>query len=261
MRRRKDGRWDWRDQNRRSLEASYASWVVDKLELEGHAIDDVWSPDYERSRRPEMATRPDLAMTIDGEQAGLDITMFTTFVASWAAGRGAAIRQVIETRLMALDDARSILGAVSYDRAGLLKLSRRRLLEETDSLADAFVASVRSSHGPAGRVDLEVPLAWVRAAGMTLSHVRGQRRSVYIDVRSPRGDVATQVDAFILECVEKKGSQLAPWGRGILAIAHGPRETADDVRAGFNRSGRCPWWRVYWCGPSPELVHLVAAGE
>src|SRR4029453_7004283 len=114
MRRRKDGRWDWRDQNRRALEASYASWGVHKLELEGHAIDNLWSPDYERTRRPEIATRPELALTIDGEQAGLDVTMFITFVASWAAGRGAAIRQEIEKRLTALDDARSILGAVSY---------------------------------------------------------------------------------------------------------------------------------------------------
>lgn len=45
MRRRKDGRWDWRDQGRRSVEAAAASWVVRILEDEGHQIDDLWSPD------------------------------------------------------------------------------------------------------------------------------------------------------------------------------------------------------------------------
>ena len=53
MRRRKDGRWDWRDQNRRSLEAGYASWVVRILETSGHRMADLWSPDYDR-RSPNL---------------------------------------------------------------------------------------------------------------------------------------------------------------------------------------------------------------
>ena len=33
--------------------------------------------------------------------------------------------------------------------------------------------------------------------------------------------MSAQVDQFIAERVVSKGKQLAPWGRGILAVVHG----------------------------------------
>jgi hypothetical protein len=261
MRRRKDGRWDWRDANRRSLEAAYGSWVIRVLETDGHTITDLWSPDYDRDRQPELLTRPELAMRIDGEQAALDVTMFTTNVVSRAAGRGTAIRREIESRLTSLDDERSILGSVVYDRDKLIALTRRQRLEQTDSIADAYVAAARSTTGAVGNQRLEIPLSWVRGAAITLTTDRPGRRRINVYVMPPRPDVALQVDSFILECIARKGSQMAPWGRGILVIGHGFYEAAVDVQAGFARLRQCPWWRVYWAGPSPDDVHLVAKGE
>jgi len=261
MRRRKDGRWDWRDQGRRSLEASAASWVVRILEMDGHRITDMWSPDYDRGRSPEHVTRPELAMMVDGEPAALDVTMFTTHATSMASGRGAAIRRQIETRLTALNDDRSILGMVVYDRDGLLALTRRQTLEATGMLADAYVGTIRATTGKVENRRLDMPLPWVRGASVTVNADLVGRRRLSVHVLSPPGDIASQVDAFILECIEKKGAQMAPWGRGILVIVHGFHEAAEDVEAGFARLGRCPWWRVYWAGPGPEYVHLVATGD
>jgi hypothetical protein len=43
-------------------------------------------------------------------------------------------------------------------------------------------------------------------------------------------------------------------------IVHDFGETAADLRAGFDRLGRCPFWRVYWADASPAAVELVASG-
>ena len=106
---------------------------------------------------------------------------------------------------------------------------------------------------------VNVPYMWVRGASLTVSRDLGpSRRRVSIHVLPPRGDMPRQVDDFIRERVASKGPQLTPWGRGILVTVHGSSETADDVAAGIARFGEVPWWRVYWVGPSPDQVHLVA---
>ena len=99
----------------------------------------------------------------------------------------------------------------------------------------------------------------VGESGLTLTEVPDGRRRVAIHVTSSRVDVVAYVDRFIAEAMAKKVRQLEPWGRGILVVVHGFGFSAMDVRAGFGRLGRCPWWRVDWAGPSPELVELVAA--
>lgn len=259
-RRRKDDRWDWAEQSRRSLEAAVASWVIAILEADGHRITDLRSPDYERDRDPEQLTRPELAMRLDGEAAALDVTMFTTNDASRAGARGDAIREAIEAHLTSLDEGRSFLGVVAFDRAGLIALNTRQVREGTAVLVDAYMAAVQSSLSTTDRLQLDVHLPWIRGASLTITKALPRRRWVSIYVREPRGDIASQVDAFILERIGKKASQLKPWGRGILVIVHGFDETAEDVRAGFDRLGHSPLWRVYWAGPSPELVELVASG-
>jgi hypothetical protein len=259
VRRLKDGRWDWRDQSRRSLEAAAASWVVRILEDDGHRIADLWSPDYDRMREPHRRTHPELAMSIDGERAALDVTLFTTNDRSAAAGRGTTLRNAIVARLADLNDERSILGMVSYEPVALVAVSKREIASQISVVVDACEAAVRSSSNSADRLRLDVPVTWVRGAAITLTTDVPGRRRVNVYLHAPRGDVAAQVDQFIVERIAKKTAQLAPWGRGILAIVHGFDESAADLRAGFNRLGPCPLWRIYWVGASPELVELVAA--
>jgi hypothetical protein len=261
MRRRKDGRWDWRGQNKRSLEAAAASWVVRSLETDGHRITDLWSPDYDRSRSLEQLTRPELAMILDGKRAALDVTLFTTKDSSTASARGAALRREIETRLTGAADDRSVLGLVVYDRTALLSLTKQQRLDATDAIADAYLKVAGSTTGKVVNLRLDVSFPWLRGASITLTPGRGQRRRVTVNVLAPKGHTAPTVDAFIQERISKKGSQMATWGRAILVIVHGSDATADDVAAGFARLGNCPWWRVYWAGPGPEHVTLVAVGE
>lgn len=200
-------------------------------------------------------------MAIDGERAALDVTMFTTIGASTAGAYGATLRKAIETRLKALDGHRSVLGLVVYDRAGLLALTKPQRLDATEAIAAAFAAEAESTMGEADRLRIDVRVPWVRGASVSLTTDPRERRRVSVHVLAPRGDVAEQVDTFIRERIAKKRSQMAPWGRAILVVVHGCEETADDVAAGFARLGRCPWWRVYWAGPSPDDVHLVASDE
>lgn len=229
--------------------------------MEGHRIADLWSPDYERLREPDRPTNPELAMTIDGERAALDVTMFTTNHRSRAGARAVAIQKAIETRLLGLDDKRSVLGLVVYDSAALIAAPKRELPAQISVLVDAYVAAIRSSPANVDQLSLRTALPWVRGASLKLTTDPPGQRRVSVYIRAPRGDIATLVDQFILERVDKKTLQLAPWGRGILVIVHGLGESAADVRAGFDRLGRCPFWRVYWVGASPEDVELVAASE
>lgn len=261
MRRLKDGRWDGRGQTRRSLEAAVASWVVRILEDEGQQITDLWSPDYDRSRKPHRPTHPELAMKIDGKQAALDVTMFTTKVLSAAGGRGGTLRRQIKVRLASVGDQRSILGVVSYDPVALVAIPKRDIASQIEVVVDAFEAAVRSQPGDVHQLRLNVPLPWVRGVSATLTtELAGRRPRANVYVRAPHGDIEAQVDQFLFERIPKKTAQLAPWGIGILVIVHAFGVSAADVRAGFERLGRCPWWRVYWAGPAPELVELVATG-
>lgn len=93
-------------------------------------------------------------------------------------------------------------------------------------------------------LQLSLDLPWVRGAGITLSTNLPGRRRVSVYVHAPHGDVASMVDQFIVERIARKTSQLAPLGRGILVMVHGFDATAADVREGFDRLSRCPWWRV-----------------
>jgi hypothetical protein len=261
MRRLKDGRWDWRSQSRRSLEAAVASWVVRILEDEGHRIEDLRSPDYDGLPKRKHESYPELSMIVDGEPSALDVTIFTTEGRSAAGARGQALRRAIEASLTALDDDRSILGMVAYDPIELFAVPKRRVAAQLTAVADAYEEAVRSSPDATDRLQLSVSLPWVRGASLTITPAHaGSRRRVSLYVLSARGDVAATVDQFIAERVPKKTKQLAPWGRGILVIVHGFDETAADVRAGFERFGSCPFWRVYWSGASPDSVELVAAG-
>lgn len=196
-------------------------------------------------------------MTIDGEPSALDVTMFTTNDRSAAGGRGQTLRRAIEARLGALDDERSILGMVSFDPVELIAVPKRAIASQMTAVVDAYEDAVRSSPGSVDRLQLCLALPWVRGAGITLTTDLPGRRRVSVHMHAPRGDAASTVDQFILERIARKTSQLAPWGKGILVIVHGFDATAADVRAGFDRLGRCPWWRVYWAGPSPENVERV----
>lgn len=259
MPRRKDGRWDFRDQGRRSLEAGAASWVIDLLQAEGHEIDDLWSPDYEPKRRPDIATRPELAMTINGEPAALDVTMFTTNARSAAAARAPRIREALEAATREAAGGRSVFGPVVYDIDALRTLPRLQVDSEALRLAAALAEGVTAIPETAENVRIATPCAWVRGASVSVSRpMRGKDR-VSILIMPPRTDVNTQVDEFISERVVSKGRQLAPWGRGILVIVHGFDESPHDLADGFARWGPVPWWRVYWVGPSPEHIHLVAS--
>jgi hypothetical protein len=259
MRRRKDGRWDWHTQSRRSLEAAVASWVIDLLEKEGHRIDDLWSPDYDRARRPELQSRPELAMTIDGEPAALDVTMFTTNLASAAAARASRIRKSLEAQVAEAAGGRSALGLVVYREEALNGVSRRELITQTASLGTAYVAAVEAIQDTSDRQVVQVPYSWVKGASLTLARDGLDRGRTRIHLIPSRPDMASHADTFVAELLASKGAQLAAWGRGIVVVVHGFRETPEDVAAGFARGPSLPWWRVYWVGPSPDHIHLVAS--
>jgi hypothetical protein len=175
------------DAGRRSLEAAVASWVVDILERQGHRVADLWSPDYDRGRDPERLTRPELAMTLDGDPAALDVTMFTTNEAAGAAGRAARIQHAIETHLNSLDDERSILGVVGFEGAGLNALTKGEVTEAASSLAEAFEAAARAISGNAQGVKLAVASPWLRSVSITITTARPGTSRASIYMREPRG--------------------------------------------------------------------------
>lgn len=256
MRLRKDGRWDSRDHSRRSLEAAAASWVVRSLEEGGHRIDDVWSPDYERERRPELHRRPDCALTIDGFAATVEVTMFATTAHSTASAMGNEIRQAVSREIRErLPEEWSVLGHVVYQEELLLARGKARRQRDARDLTDLIIATV-VPEGPFTNLRLSSDVLPPWAAGASITASRRERRSVDVYVMPPRGDVAAQVDGFIEQCLESKSDQHAGWGEGILAVVHGFHESAEDLRAGFERRSDCPWWRVYWvpAGPPPILV-------
>lgn len=258
LRLRKDGRYDMRGQGRRSLEATAASWVIDGLDAEGHRIEDLWSPDYERSRRPEISTRPELAMSLDGMPAALDVTMFTTNAASAAHARAVRIRDALKGKLRDLIEERSIHVFVVYDADHLLALSRRELESQTQAFVDATVQAWKALPAEADRAEVVAPLGWLRGATLTVRPASQFRPRADVTMFPPRGDLSHMVDMFIAERVLSKGRQMTPWGRSILVVVHGFRETPADLVAGFRRHGDVPWWRVYWVGPSPDHIQLVA---
>jgi hypothetical protein len=94
-------------------------------------------------------------------------------------------------------------------------------------------------------------------ASLSIGRNASRRDPVTILLAQGRREMAAQVDTFIAERIESKGSQMSHWGRGILVIVHGPDETAEEVAAGLDRRGECPWWRVYWTDAGGR-AYLVA---
>lgn len=258
-RRRKDGRWDMRGMSRRSLEATAASWVVDLLQAEGHRIDDLWSPDYDRSRRAEMPTRPELAMDLDGEPAALDVTMFLTQRRAKAGARAAAMRAMLEDAASAAARDRSVLGLVVYDIAGLAEIPRQHLDDERERLTAAIAAGVAAIPDVAESQAVSTDCRWVLGVSVTVHEPTEGGLRVSLIMMPQRSGVAAQVDEFVAERATSKARQLGPWGRSVLVIVHGWEETYQDVADGFARYGQLPLWRVYWVGASPEQIHLVAS--
>lgn len=199
-------------------------------------------------------------MELDGQPAALDVTMFTTNVLSPGSARAARVKDAIVARLLDLPGESDLLAAVSFDPAAIMKPKPTALAGEIRRLADAYEAALRSL-GDADEVDVTGMPLWVRRARLKVRPDRAGPRKVTFFTNRPRPDPAGEVDLFIAECVRRKGGQMTAWGSGILVISHGLHETADDLRAGFERLEACPWWRVYWAGAAPELVEVVATGH
>jgi hypothetical protein len=239
-----------------SLEDVGVSWVIRELEERGHVVEDVWRPDRELKRRLELSRRPDAALSIDGAPAVIEVTMFRTTAPSTAQAMGREIRaQVEKTVREAVGDDWSVLGAVVYEQEALLARPKPKRQRDAQMLADV-IASVVARVGEVAnhRLDSAALPIWARGGSVSANH-RG-RPGVSIYVMPPRPVIEAEVDAFLDQAVASKSTQHAGWGEGILSVIHGFYETADDLRAGLDRRGSCPWSRVYWvpAAPPPVLV-------
>ena len=247
-----------------SIEDVAISWVIAALREEGHDVEDIWSPDRDLSRRPELRRRPDCAVMIDDQPAAIEVTMFTSEDEAEAGARVADTQAIVTDILWASYEwgGLSPLSLVLFDPAKLAGTSRNARSADAALLGRKLAAAV----GGAGEMtsarldDMRGLPGWVLSISMTVTNQLQPPRADVI-LMAPRGEVTRRVDNFVAGRIKAKGSQHDGWGLGILAIMHGVGEKAEDLRTGFARCDAHPWWRVYWIDrePPPELVSESSA--
>ncbi len=89
----------WLRDSKRSLEDVAVSWVIGDLQAEGLSLGDIWRPEREPNRRPELRRRPDCALTMDGRPAAIEATLFTTTAEGAGAARAEVVKTLLESRL------------------------------------------------------------------------------------------------------------------------------------------------------------------
>jgi hypothetical protein len=240
---------------REELQRVGVSWVLRVLEDEGLAVTDVWYPEAAPSD-PRMAGRtshPECACRLNGRQAAIDLTRFSTDSRGASSTFALEVRDQIVAHLEAAHLPFGVLAGINYNHAALARVGRPGdRARDAAALASAILDIARRGPVQSAPLPAELLPAWVKSAGLTVSDTRPGHAEVHPrSVRDPAAHVAEALDRI----VEGKGRQLAPWGLGIVAALNSHELTVDDVAAGLRARRDWPWWRFYWIGP--EIAQLL----
>lgn len=245
----------WLRESKRTLEDVAVSWVIADLQAEGLSITDIWRPEREPNRRPELRRRPDCALMIDGQPAAIEATLFTNTAEAAGAARAEVVKSLLESRLRDAGRGIAILGVAIYEPAQIRRGGTNHDLQrDARRLAEQIAAHVRAV-GEATAVRLAGPHpAWLRSVSISTTTRLDPRVEIHFMI--PRDQVTRQAAQFFTDRATGKGDQHEGWGLGILSIMHGLDEKPDDLRDVLAARDAWPWWRIYWIdrGPPPVPV-------
>jgi hypothetical protein len=245
----------WLRDSKRGLEDVAVSWVIADLQAEGLSIGDIWRPEREPNRRPELRRRPDCALTINDQPAAIEATLFTTTAEAAGAARAEVVKTLLESRLNEAGLGIAVLGVAVYEPASIRRAGTNSDLQrDAEELVELIATHVRTV-GEATAVRLGGPRpAWLRSLSITTTTQLAPK--VEILFMAPRDRVARQAVQFFAERAAGKGDQHEGWGLGILSIIHGLYEKPDDLRVALAARDAWPWWRVYWIDRGPPPVRV-----
>jgi hypothetical protein len=250
----------WRDSIKATNEDAVISWVIRALEQEGFTVVDLGRPERDQTLRPENRRRPDRWVTVNGLETAIEHTTFALPLER--TERAQAMEVARRTRAALTVGRRSALVTFGYDPAALNRAGKGGRDQDALVLADAVTRTLADPRAFNDRHLVRDGLpGWVRDVAVGASATPTGRGHVNVVPVARRDDEAARVDAFIRDRIAKKGTQHVGWGRGVLVIAHGESEHAEDVAAGFARiDGSHPWWRVYWTDQT-GAAYLVARAD